>query len=53
MYKPEEWVIQEQIRERAYFLWCDAGNPPDGELYFWLEAEKQVRALYEEDHDSH
>jgi hypothetical protein len=53
MTKPEEWAIQEQIRERAYFLWCEAGNPSEGELWFWLCAEKEVRALYEDDNDTH
>lgn len=36
--KPPLQVIQ----ELAYKLWQEAGEPPNAELYFWFEAEKQL-----------
>jgi hypothetical protein len=32
-----------KVRTRAYELWEAAGRPPDRDLEFWLEAERQVR----------
>jgi len=29
------------IRERAYFLWEEAGRPEGDGIDFWIEAEKQ------------
>ena len=31
-----------QVRARAYELWEAAGRPPDRDLEFWLEAERQI-----------
>ncbi len=31
------------IRERAYFLWEQAGRPEGCEDEFWLEAERQLK----------
>jgi hypothetical protein len=28
------------VRERAYFLWEDAGEPEGRDMEFWLEAER-------------
>jgi hypothetical protein len=32
-----------KVRTRAYELWEAAGRPPDRDLEFWLEAERQIR----------
>lgn len=40
---------QERIRERAYALWEAAGSPEGDDLWFWVEAERQ---LSEESDDS-
>ena len=29
------------VRERAYFLWEDAGCPDDRDIEFWLQAERE------------
>ena len=34
--------ILEPIRERAYFLWEQAGRPEGGDLGFWDEARRQI-----------
>ena len=31
------------VRARAYELWEEAGRPPDRDLEFWLEAERQIK----------
>jgi hypothetical protein len=31
-----------KVRARAYELWQQAGQPPDRDLEFWLEAERQI-----------
>ena len=31
-----------KVRARAYELWEQAGHPPDRDLEFWLEAERQI-----------
>ena len=33
---------QERIRERAYALWEAAGSPEGDDLWFWVEAERQL-----------
>lgn len=35
-------TTQEQIRERAYFLWEAEGHPVGREMDFWLRAEAEV-----------
>lgn len=30
------------VRELAYKLWQEAGEPPNCSLHFWLEAERQL-----------
>lgn len=37
-------VTETRIRELAYFLWVDAGCPPNDDLSHWLVAERTVRA---------
>ena len=36
---------EELIREKAYFLWEEAGRPESDGVEFWIEAEKQVAAV--------
>lgn len=43
---PEPWVIEAQIRERAYHLWEEAGCPNEMHLDFWLRAEQDVWTSY-------
>ena len=37
-------VHRPKVRARAYELWERAGRPPDRDMEFWLEAERQLRA---------
>lgn len=32
-----------KVRARAYGLWDQAGQPPNRDLEFWLEAERQIK----------
>lgn len=34
--------MEEQIRNRAYQLWQEAGSPEGDGVYFWLQAEFQI-----------
>jgi len=45
--KLEPWVIQQLIREQAYYLWYH-DNCPDGDvsLHYWLLAKQQVLKQY-------
>lgn len=36
-------ATEDEIRNRAFFLWEKAGSPSDLSDYFWLQAEKDVR----------
>ena len=36
--------FEEDIRLRAYLKWAAAGKPEGDGVYFWLEAEKELRA---------
>ncbi len=41
------WIMPNErrdqvIRDLAYKLWQEAGEPPYSDLYFWLEAERQL-----------
>jgi hypothetical protein len=36
-------IEHDQIRERAYQLWEQAGKPDGKHQYFWNEAERQLR----------
>lgn len=38
----DQWVIEQLIRELAYYKWQHAGCPDDMTIHFWLEAEKEV-----------
>ena len=38
-----EMVRRPKVRARAYELWEQAGRPPERDLEFWLEAEKQFK----------
>lgn len=42
-----EWFLEQQVQERAYFLWLEAGCPNDNDIHFWLQAEKEIRSQYE------
>jgi hypothetical protein len=37
-------ATEARIRELAYYLWVDAGCPPNNELAHWYDAEKRVLA---------
>lgn len=41
-YPFEYWVIEEMIREAAYYKWQQAGSPDNMDIQFWLDAEKEV-----------
>ncbi len=43
-----EWWIHEMIQVRAYYLWLEAGCPAEGELQFWLQAEKEILDSYKD-----
>lgn len=32
----------EEIERRAYFMWLDAGQPPDQNQHFWNKAEQEI-----------
>ncbi len=34
--------LEQQIRERAYFLWLDAGRPHESPDVFWLAAQREI-----------
>lgn len=36
-------LIQQMIRERAYFLWQDSGQPHGNDQTFWFAAEREIR----------
>jgi hypothetical protein len=39
---PEERnSCQDAVEQMAYFNWLGAGSPDDGQLEFWLEAERE------------
>lgn len=42
---------QERIRELAYTLWERAGSPEGDDLWFWVEAERQLSEDTDEDAD--
>ena len=46
----EEFLFleHENIKERAYYLWEQAGSPDNRDLEFWLEAE----ILYKKDEEN-
>jgi hypothetical protein len=37
------YPTDEMIRELAYKLWTDAGQPEDREQEFWHQAERQLQ----------
>jgi hypothetical protein len=37
------YPTEEQIRELAYRLWSEAGQPEDREQEFWHQAERQLQ----------
>jgi hypothetical protein len=43
------YPTDEQIRELAYRLWSEAGQPEDREQEFWHLAEQQLRQGHTED----
>ena len=38
-----QMIRRPKVRARAYELWMQAGQPPDRDLEFWVEAERQVK----------
>jgi hypothetical protein len=34
--------LHEQIEQRAYFLWCEAGCPTGQDVNYWLAAEREL-----------
>lgn len=37
-------LTEEQIREKAYHLWEEAGRPESDGVEFWLRAEQELNA---------
>ncbi|WP_082561251.1 DUF2934 domain-containing protein [Devosia sp. Root685] len=35
-------VEENKVRDRAYQLWADAGQPEDREQDFWYQAEREL-----------
>jgi hypothetical protein len=35
---------EDRIRQRAYDLWLQNGQPDQSEMAFWLQAEQQIKA---------
>jgi hypothetical protein len=42
-----EWVIEQQIREAAYYKWQEAGCPDGFDDHFWVQAEREIRDAYD------
>lgn len=42
---------EEQIRERAFQLWDEAGRPEGQDLDYWLQAENQLQGEAPESND--
>lgn len=36
-------LCEDQVRERAYQLWQEAGSPEGDGVQFWLDAEEQLQ----------
>lgn len=43
-------IAEDRIRDRAYQLWLDAGEPNEGDQDFWYQAERELAE--EEDIDT-
>lgn len=41
--------LKQEIREKAYYLWLDAGKPQSDGLEFWLEAEAEAGLAQDSD----
>ena len=41
-------TLEQQIRERAFHLWEQAGHPHDRADHHWLMAEREIRATAEQ-----
>lgn len=39
--------LKQEIREKAYYLWLNAGKPESDGVEFWLEAENVVETAIE------
>jgi Protein of unknown function (DUF2934) len=37
-----QMIRRRKVRARAHQLWQQAGQPPDRDLEFWFEAERQI-----------
>lgn len=35
-------MFNHMIRERAYYLWEEKGNPPNSDFDIWIQAEKEM-----------
>jgi hypothetical protein len=35
--------MEDRIRQRAYDLWLESGEPDGSELAFWLQAEQEIK----------
>lgn len=42
METPPYWVLEQLIAENAYYKWQNSGCPPNQDLFFWLEAEREL-----------
>ena len=39
-------VFAEYVQKRAYYIWQESGQPTGKDYEIWLQAEKDVTALY-------
>jgi|KBSMisStaDraftv2_1062788.scaffolds.fasta_scaffold6308098_1 hypothetical protein len=37
--------LEDRIRQRAYDLWLENGQPDGSEMDFWLQAERDIRDI--------
>jgi hypothetical protein len=37
--------LEDRIRQRAYDLWLENGQPEGSEMDFWLQAEREIRDI--------
>lgn len=42
---PAKTLTEEEIREKAYLLWEEAGRPEGDGIEFWVRAERESKTL--------
>jgi hypothetical protein len=40
--------LEDRIRQRAYDLWLESGEPEGSEMDFWLQAEREIKGAESE-----